>query len=1067
MRLASLIILDHFLIETPSILNFGGPFRYEFELKKSKIELFRFEQTHDIPNFFGERITNLSAIVGANGTGKTSIMRVLNIRNDDTKAIFIYEDEGAEIKIVNRTGSVNEHGNFTEKSQLKVLLDKKELSGTIHIDIPSLYYSPIVDFDLVNVESPISQTKHFNHGLEDFHLDSVERNVLFMSDKIIEDLKTVYPDLPSYDKLNIRPKPHYKRDLRKRYGGFKEKGDVESAQEKLLDELWETYEISTKDKEQYIHDSTVFFRDLEINIFSYLIIDGTAMETAFNGGFEMSVKDIHSEPTFELKLMHTFFRKISHIDKYISQELKAAFKGDYHMLLFAFEESNFDHEIKRKEEAVINIIETAAPAFQSSNLKKAIERFQKLIGDIGRELIGTEFQGIHNNLNKFSENPNLLSQKDSVQSLSRIKKFFETLRENIPKSFEHIYASRFEIIDQIKDAAKRSIRLFDGIQKLHLALEETQSKYGVKITDGILTLNLAHIDYDDFELIIKRYRAVLSEFHSNSVIGRVQLLEFYPNKRLSFGEKSLLSFFGSLYEFTLNKYYHERRKKNYLLLLDETDLGYHPLWKKKFISALVKVLPILFSRLEYDSEEVSGKKEVKRNPNIQIIVSTHDPLTLSDIPNNHITYLNKVSDKTTILNQKNKPKLSFGANITELLADSFFVGDGLVGDFVKDKIDKTIDWLIDQDAFENSEYHKNIIQIIDEPIIKQKLSEMYSEKMKVDFSRDILREQMIVSNKNLKIRPATIMIYYDLASKPKIISTHFNSLKKDYLIENIRTSTINKRLKDFITNNLYEIITGSPENIQKLNNKFKRHKSYSDSKILKGKIRTIFNYEKFRDKSVTLYDAYDLANNLGVRTCLYCNRMYTITVAKGVKTDEKITRPQFDHFFDKAKNPLLALSIFNLIPSCNICNSTLKGTKEFALHSYMHPYIDNYINQYSYKFIPHDVSSILGQKSNLDVKISIKTGILKDLGKIKKTSELFKLSDIMSGHSEELKDMFDIRYKFSQRYFKELFTTYKKLGLTYEEVYRIVFGVHFIEDKFNQRPFSKLKKDILKELGIL
>ena len=356
MRLAALIILDHFLIETPSILNFGGPFTYQFELKKSKIELSRLEQIQYIPNFFGERISNLSAIVGANGAGKTSLMRILNKRNDDTKAIFIYEDKEAEIKIVNRTGSINEHGYFTEKSQFKIFFDKKELKGTIDIDIPSLYYSPIIDFDIVNVESPISQTKHFKLGLEDFHLDSVERNVLFMSDKTIEDLKTIYPYSPSYDKLNIRPKSLYKRDLRKLYGGFKEKGDVESAQEKFLDELWETYDISTKDKEQYIHDSKDFFRDLEINIFSYLIIDGTAMETAFNGGYELSLREIHSHPTFELKLMHTFFRKISHIDKYISQELKAAFRDDYHMLLFAFEDSNFDQEIKRKEEVVIKML---------------------------------------------------------------------------------------------------------------------------------------------------------------------------------------------------------------------------------------------------------------------------------------------------------------------------------------------------------------------------------------------------------------------------------------------------------------------------------------------------------------------------------------------------------------------------------------------------------------------------------------------------------------------------------------------------------------------------------------
>ncbi|ASO06550.1 hypothetical protein [Arenibacter algicola] len=311
------------------------------------------------------------------------------------------------------------------------------------------------------------------------------------------------------------------------------------------------------------------------------------------------------------------------------------------------------------------------------------------------------------------------------------------------------------------------------------------------------------------------------------------------------------------------------------------------------------------------------------------------------------------------------------------------------------------------------------------------------------------------------------MIHFDLASKTKVISTHFSCLKKDYLYESLNTSTINKELKQFINDNLYEIITGPPDVIKKLNTRFKRLKSYSDSKIVSGKIRSIFNYQKFSSKRVRLYDAYDLANNLGVRTCLYCNRMYTITVTKGTKRDEKITRPQFDHFFDQAKNPLLSLSIYNLIPSCTICNSSLKGTKEFNLGSYMHPFIDNYVDQYNYRFIPHDVASILGRKSNLEVEIEIKTSSLIDFGKIKKTSDLFKLSDVMSGHSEELMDLFDIRYKFSQRYFNELFITYKKLGLSYEEVYRIVFGVHFIEDNFNQRPFSKLKKDILKELNVI
>ena len=41
----------------------------------------------------------------------------------------------------------------------------------------------------------------------------------------------------------------------------------------------------------------------------------------------------------------------------------------------------------------------------------------------------------------------------------------------------------------------------------------------------------------------------------------------------------------------------------YLLLLDEPDLGFHPLWKKKFINAISKTLPLIFSKMERNTEE--------------------------------------------------------------------------------------------------------------------------------------------------------------------------------------------------------------------------------------------------------------------------------------------------------------------------------------------------------------------------------------------------------------------------------------------------------------------------------
>jgi hypothetical protein len=52
------------------------------------------------------------------------------------------------------------------------------------------------------------------------------------------------------------------------------------------------------------------------------------------------------------------------------------------------------------------------------------------------------------------------------------------------------------------------------------------------------------------------------------------------------------------------------------------------------------------------------------------------------------------------------------------------------------------------------------------------------------------------------------------------------------------------------------------------------------------------------------------------------------------------------------------------------------------------------------------------------------------------------------------------------RYLQELKTTYK-LKITDDELYRLAFGTYRQEADFHKRPFSKLKKDILKELGMI
>lgn len=310
------------------------------------------------------------------------------------------------------------------------------------------------------------------------------------------------------------------------------------------------------------------------------------------------------------------------------------------------------------------------------------------------------------------------------------------------------------------------------------------------------------------------------------------------------------------------------------------------------------------------------------------------------------------------------------------------------------------------------------------------------------------------------------MIYFDINSRQDIINEHYDSLKT-HLNSKIASSSINKELKDYIEINIDKIIKGNPNELKLLNTNFKSLNNYSSSIIIRNKILKIFDYKYFATKKDNGYDGYELAKKLNIRTCLYCNRNYTLTVVEGKRKKDKITRPEFDHFFDKSQNPLLALSIQNLIPSCKTCNSSLKGFKKFNLISNLHPYKDEIINFYNYTFVPQDVKSIIGGNSNLSVKLNVASGDIDIDKKINNSIEIFKLEQIMSAHSDELKDLFDIKYKFSERYFEELFNKYKSLGLNYEDVYKIVFGVQYNEIDFCHRPFSKLKKDILKELNVI
>lgn len=252
----------------------------------------------------------------------------------------------------------------------------------------------------------------------------------------------------------------------------------------------------------------------------------------------------------------------------------------------------------------------------------------------------------------------------------------------------------------------------------------------------------------------------------------------------------------------------------------------------------------------------------------------------------------------------------------------------------------------------------------------------------------------------------------------------------------------------FVQEEWEEVLKGSTNiNLQA------KYKSINDEEILF--IKHMFNYKSYIQKNTPV--SYEIAKIININTCTYCNRQYIITVEDN---DEKWIRPEFDHWFSQFYYPDLALSYYNLIPSCKYCNSSLKHNEIMMLNRHIHPYLDNKTG-FEFRYIP------VGNGYSVDVRIdkSLPDGYQR---RVKETLRLYKIQEIYNVHSDfELKDLLEISHNYPGDYIETLTNTVMKdLNVSEEDVYRMLFGIEYATMKHHIRPFSKFKTDIIKQIII-
>lgn len=287
-------------------------------------------------------------------------------------------------------------------------------------------------------------------------------------------------------------------------------------------------------------------------------------------------------------------------------------------------------------------------------------------------------------------------KKYNVQEsiISYSKNFLERLEKELERIDSLYISSVTPYLDFLNWLESNGVEMFD-----------------IKIYDSpatLLEIKLNDVNKERFGVFLNHYNKTCSPFY---------FLNF--SWGLSTGENNLLNLYSRLHSVLKQDRQNSSRGDNVvnyssvgeipctniLLLIDEADLSFHPKWQIQYISRLLNILDVMFETCE-----------------VQVIITTHSPMMLSDVPKSNVIYL-----KNSTNDSKSEHSETFGQNVYTLFRDAFFM-EQTVGEFSNEKIQQV-----------GSELNK-LVQIV----THDKIGTNYASKFKYyEYITGIIGEKVI------------------------------------------------------------------------------------------------------------------------------------------------------------------------------------------------------------------------------------------------------------------------------------------------------------------------------------
>lgn len=147
------------------------------------------------------------------------------------------------------------------------------------------------------------------------------------------------------------------------------------------------------------------------------------------------------------------------------------------------------------------------------------------------------------------------------------------------------------------------------------------------------------------------------------------------------------------------------------IMMDEIEMCYHPEYQRTFVNEIVGMIKRL---------------RINERCAVNILMSTHSPFVLSDIPQSNVLYIDKGKDVGCEMDIN-----TFAANVNELLNKSFFLSNGFMGEFAKEKIESLVAYLSNNDCNDGYWSQKkafDIINLVGDEVVRYQLKKLYHKR---------------------------------------------------------------------------------------------------------------------------------------------------------------------------------------------------------------------------------------------------------------------------------------------------------------------------------------------------